>query len=281
MLLAVVAGFVDAVVFWQWSPCSRPTSGNDVFLGLSIGGANPARVGPAGRNRGVRGRCGGRPMVDVAGRPARRCGDAARTGVGATDALAVVLVVSGENEPFTQPPRRSRRWPPPCSRWALQTDMIRTVAGVAVSTTYLTGAIRRHWRDHRYAARRSRARVGTTAGRRLVGGADRLLRRGRARREPTRSRPDWPSRRSCAGSRAVRRRLGATVVVKKRQPHAEPPRIRTQAEAVWPCGTSITSPLAQRGSGSECRSPVERIVSPVAPPGAPPARRTARRPRSA
>ena len=82
-------------------------------------------------------------MVDVAGRPASGCGDAPRTGVGAADGVGRRASGVGENEPFTTTAAQVAALAAAALAMGLQTEVIRTVAGVAVSTTYMTGAIAR------------------------------------------------------------------------------------------------------------------------------------------
>ena len=132
MALALVAGFVDAVGFLHVVnvfPANQ--SGNVAFLGLSIGGASPTPGwGP--------------PVTPAVGRwsslrvGARR-GAATLLGVELVllTVVAVVFLAAGEHERFAATSRKS----PPLAVAALamgvQTDVIRSVAGVAVSTPYL------------------------------------------------------------------------------------------------------------------------------------------------
>ena len=144
VVLAVVAGFVDAVGFLHVvSVFPANQSGNVAFLGLSIGGASPAP--------------GWAPPVAIAafmvgaavGRWSRvrvgpRRGAATLLGLELVllTALAVVLVASGEN-PFTTTAAQVAGLAAAALAMGLQTEVIRTVADVAVSTTYLSGAIAR------------------------------------------------------------------------------------------------------------------------------------------
>ena len=145
MVLAVVAGFVDAVVFLHVVavfPANQ--SGNVVFLGLSIGGANPAPgwAPPVAIAAFVVGAAVGRWSTLRVG-PRRGAATLLGLELVLLTALAVVLVASGENEPFTTTAAQGAALAAAALAMGLQTDIIRTVAGVAVSTTYLTGAIAR------------------------------------------------------------------------------------------------------------------------------------------
>ena len=145
MVLAVVAGFVDAVVFLHVVgvfPANQ--SGNVVFLGLSIGGASPAPgwAPPVAIAAFMVGAAVGRWSTVRVG-PRRGAPTLLGLELVLLAALAVVLVASGENEPFTTTAAQVAALAAAALAMGLQTDIIRTVAGVAVSTTYLTGAIAR------------------------------------------------------------------------------------------------------------------------------------------
>ena len=119
-------------------------SGNVVFLGLSIGGASPAPgwAPPVAIAAFVVGAAVGRWSTLRVG-PRRGAPTLLGLELVLLTALAVVLVASGENEPFTTTAAQVAALAAAALAMGLQTDIIRTVAGVAVSTTYLTGAIAR------------------------------------------------------------------------------------------------------------------------------------------
>jgi len=145
VVLAVVAGFVDAVVYLHVVavfPANQ--SGNAVFLGLSIGGTSPAP--------------GWGPPVAIAAfmvgaalgrflslRVGRRRGAATLLGpeVVLLTAVALGFVVVGGSEPFTTTAAQVAALATAAVAMGLQTDVIGSVAGVAVSTTYQAGAIAR------------------------------------------------------------------------------------------------------------------------------------------
>ena len=145
MALAVVAGFVDAVGFLHVVavfPANQ--SGNVVFLGLSIAGASPAPGWgpPVAISAFMVGAAVGRWSSLRVG-PRRGAATVLGLELLLLAVLAVVLVAVGENEPFTTTAAQVAALAVAALAMGLQTDVIRTVAGVAVSTTYLTGAIAR------------------------------------------------------------------------------------------------------------------------------------------
>ena len=145
MVLAVVAGFVDAVGFVHVvAVFSANQSGNVAFLGLSIGGASPAPGWgpPVSIAAFVVGAAVGRWSTLRVG-PRRGAATLLGLELVLLTALAVVLVASGDDEPFTTTAARVAALAATALAMGLQTDVIRTVAGVAVSTTYLSGAIAR------------------------------------------------------------------------------------------------------------------------------------------
>jgi len=143
--LAVVAGFVDAVGYLRVVavfPANQ--SGNAVFLGLSIGGSSPAP--------------GWAPPVAIAAfmvgaalarlwsvRVGRRRGAATLLGLELVllMALAVVFVVHAKSKPFSTSAAQAAALTAAALAMGVQTDVVRAVAGVAVSTTYQAGAIAR------------------------------------------------------------------------------------------------------------------------------------------
>jgi uncharacterized membrane protein YoaK (UPF0700 family) len=145
MALAVVAGFVDAVGFLHVVavfPANQ--SGNVAFLGLSIGGASPAPgwAPPMAIAAFMVGAAVGRWSSLRVG-PRRGAATLLGLELVLLTGLAVVFLVAGENEPFTTTAARVTALAAAALAMGLQTDVIRAVAGVAVSTTYLTGAIAR------------------------------------------------------------------------------------------------------------------------------------------
>jgi uncharacterized membrane protein YoaK (UPF0700 family) len=145
MVLALVAGFVDAVGFLHVInvfPANQ--SGNVAFLGLSIGGASPAPGwGPPVAIPAF--------MVGVAVgrwsslRVGPRRGAATLLGVELVlvIAVAVIFLAAGDHQRFTTTGEQVAALATAAVAMGVQTDVIRSVAGVAVSTTYLSGAIAR------------------------------------------------------------------------------------------------------------------------------------------
>ena len=145
MTLAVVAGFVDAVGFLHVVPVFPANqSGNVAFLGLSIGGTSPAPgwAPPVAISAFMVGAAFGR-WSTLRVRPPRRAAALLGLELMLLTALAIVLLTAGENEPFTQTATQVAALTAAAIAMGLQTDVIRTVASVAVSTTYLTDAIAR------------------------------------------------------------------------------------------------------------------------------------------
>ncbi len=144
VVLAVVAGFVDAVGFLHVvSVFPANQSGNVAFLGLSIGGASPAPgwAPPVAIAAFMVGAAFGRWSRVRVG-PRRGAATVLGLELVLLTALAVVLVASGEN-PFTTTAAQVAGLAAAALAMGLQTEVIRTVAGVAVSTTFTTGAIAR------------------------------------------------------------------------------------------------------------------------------------------
>ena len=145
VVLAVVAGFVDAVGYLhvvRVFPANQ--GGNVAFLGLSIGGTSPAPgwAPPLAIAAFMIGAGVGRWSTVRVG-PRRGAATLLGLELVLLTALAVVLVASAENEPFTTTAARVAALAAAALAMGLQTEVIRTVAGVSVSTTYTTGAIAR------------------------------------------------------------------------------------------------------------------------------------------
>ena len=145
MVLAVVAGFVDAVGFLHVvAAFPANQSGNVAFLGLSIGGTSPAPgwAPPVAISAFMVGVAVGRWSSLRVG---PRRGGATVLGLELVllAALAIALAAVGEGERIGTTAARVAALAAAALAMGLQTDVIRAVAGVAVSTTYLTGAIAR------------------------------------------------------------------------------------------------------------------------------------------
>ena len=145
IVLALVTGFVDAFGFLHVVPVFPANqSGNAVFLGMSIGGTSPAP--------------GWAPPVAIAtfmiGAAAGRW-TALRVGVRRSApillgvetlllvALAVARAAASTSAPFTTTAAQAAVLAVAALAMGSQTEVIRSVAGVAVSTTYQSGAIAR------------------------------------------------------------------------------------------------------------------------------------------
>ena len=145
MMLAVVAGFVDAVGFLHVVPVFPANqSGNVAFLGLSIGGTSPAPgwAPPVAISAFMVGAAVGRWSTLRVG-PRRGAATLLGLELMLLTAVGRLLLAAGENEPFTTTTTQVAALAAAAIAMGLQTDVIRTVAGVAVSTTYLSGAIAR------------------------------------------------------------------------------------------------------------------------------------------
>jgi uncharacterized membrane protein YoaK (UPF0700 family) len=145
MVLAVVAGFVDAVGFLHVVavfPANQ--SGNVAFLGMSIGGTSPAPrwAPPVAIAAFMVGAAVGRWLSLRVG-PRRGAATLLGLEFVLLTALAAVPVAAGENEPFTTTAAQVAALAAAALAMGLQTDVIGAVAGVAVSTTYYSGAIAR------------------------------------------------------------------------------------------------------------------------------------------
>jgi len=145
VVLAVVAGFVDAVAYLHVVavfPANQ--SGNAVFLGLSISGTSPAPgwAPPVAIASFMVGAAFGR-LLSL--RVARLHGAATLQGLELVllTALALVFVVKGESQPFTTTAAQAAALAAAALAMGLQTDVISAVAGVEVSTTYQGAAIAR------------------------------------------------------------------------------------------------------------------------------------------
>jgi uncharacterized membrane protein YoaK (UPF0700 family) len=145
MTLALVAGFMDAVVFLRVVPVFPANqSGNVAFLGLSIGGTSPAPgwAPPVAIAAFMAGAAAGR-WLSVRVGPRRGAATLLGLELVLLAGLAIALAVTGEDKPFTTTAARVAALAFAALAMGLQTDVIRTVAGVALSTTYQTGAIAR------------------------------------------------------------------------------------------------------------------------------------------
>ena len=143
MVLAIVAGFVDSVGFLhvvRVFPADQ--GGNVAFLGLSIGGSSPAPgwAPPVAIAAFMVGAAVGRWSTVRVG-PRRGAPTVLGLELVLLTALAVARVASGENEPFSSTAAQVAALAAAALAMGLQTEVIRAVAGVAVSTTYTTGAI--------------------------------------------------------------------------------------------------------------------------------------------
>ena len=201
MVLALVAGFVDAVGYLHVInvfPANQ--SGNVAFLGLSIGGASPAPgwappVAITAFMVGAR----GRPLVVVAGRPAPKRGNAPRSGAGAGHGGRHHLSGRGRAPAIHNDGRAGRRARHRGGRDG-RADRRHLLCGRCGGVDHLpVGRRRPHRGDHRHTAGQPRAQVRATAVGGLVAGAGCVRGRGRARREPTRRRPHWLPRAGGAG----------------------------------------------------------------------------------
>ena len=143
--LAMVAGFVDAVGYLHVVavfPANQ--SGNVAFLGLSIGGHSPAPgwAPPVAISAFMVGAAVGRwSSLRVGAR--RGAATLLALELMLLSGLAAVLLAVGGDDPFTTTAAQVAALAAASLAMGLQTDVIRAVAGVAVSTTYLSGAITR------------------------------------------------------------------------------------------------------------------------------------------